>query len=73
MRREYLISDLAEGDRVCIVDGEYGGKAGTVIYVSINTFLIRLDRSEKVICIRGGRNLRPIPDEYNTKAGHRDK
>ena len=68
----YLISDIAEGDRVCIVDGKYGGKAGTVIYVSINTFLIRLNRNEKVICIRGGRNLMLVSDE-NNKRWNRDK
>lgn len=72
MCREYLISDLAEGDRVCIVGGKNGGKAGTVLHVGTDKFLIRLDRNEKIICIRCGRNLRPIPNE-NKKAGHRDK
>ena len=72
MRREYLISDLAEGDRVCIVGGKKGGKVGTVLYVSIDKYLIRLDRTGKVICIRGGKNIMPVSDEDN-KRWNRDK
>lgn len=63
----YLISDIAEGDRVCIVGGEYQGKAGTVLHVSIHSFLIRLERSGKVVHVKGASNIWLVPDEDNKK------